>query len=282
MNESLFEEFRRHFWETRRGILPPADSAFERLFQDTIALEAGQNFLGLVVQNAGLDGYGRVLDMGCGFGTFVLACRMNGYRAFGIDISPYELDFARRRMADEGPDNVSQVYSAASAESLPFADGSFQVVTLWNILEHVPDYKEVLHEADRVLSPGGFIFLLAPNYLTIRQEAHYHVPWFSLMPRGLAKVYLKLIGRDPSFFMSSIFYVTNLGVLSHLKSMGYELIFSELRKLEDPNRCRSALKTKVLRAIKAFGGDFLIRMMVQAMYFNPFRSAISVCAKKAG
>ena len=72
---------------------------------------------------------------------------------------------------DVDPDKVAQAsqwlpnLQAAPAEQLPYADGSFDVILLNEVIEHVDDDQRTIREAFRVLAPGGHIIIYAPNRL---------------------------------------------------------------------------------------------------------------------
>ncbi len=167
---------------------------------------------------------GNVLDIGAGFGSFVLAARRLGLDAVGIEIAEFEVEYARRRLRREKPsDDPQSVYLLGDGLALPFETNTFDAVTLWNILEHVEDEKRLLSEARRVLKPGGIIYIICPNYASLRREAHYQVFWPPLLPRRIASCYLKFFGKNPKFFENSIFYRTNLGVLRTLSHLGMEV-----------------------------------------------------------
>jgi SAM-dependent methyltransferase len=100
------------------------------------------------VESAGL----RVLEVGVGMGADYeqwLKARAN---ATGVDLSAASLAQARRRceLAGLKPD-----LQLADAEHLPFADQTFDVVYSYGVLHHSPDTEKCLHEAWRVLKPGG-------------------------------------------------------------------------------------------------------------------------------
>lgn len=94
----------------------------------------------------------RVLDCGCGTGTNLEMLRGIG-PAVGIDLTWSGLAFARGR----GERRVAQ----ASAAALPFGDASFDLVTSFDVLQHIPDAAEpvALGEIVRVLRPGGHLVL---------------------------------------------------------------------------------------------------------------------------
>jgi len=167
---------------------------------------------------------GRVLDIGSGFGSFVLAARASGLDACGVEKAPFEVEFARRRLAPTRPqDDAETVYRQGDALALVAEAGTFDAITLWNVLEHIGDGDALLALAARLLKPGGAIFIICPNYAAIRSEAHYQVPWYPFVPRRLASTYLLRQGRDPGYFDTSIFYRTNWGVMRALHRAGFEL-----------------------------------------------------------
>jgi len=98
----------------------------------------------------------RVLDLGCGAGTDTLvAAQMVGPegRVAGIDMTPEMLEKARASAAELGVKNVEFV--EGEAESLPFADESFDVVISNGVIDLIPEKDAVFGELHRVLAPGG-------------------------------------------------------------------------------------------------------------------------------
>jgi len=98
----------------------------------------------------------RVLDLGSGAGTdSLIASQMVGSRGSvtGIDMTPAMLGKARAAAAEMGTTIVEFVES--EAESLPFADGTFDVVISNGVIDLIPDKDAVFAELHRVLVPGG-------------------------------------------------------------------------------------------------------------------------------
>lgn len=120
-----------------------------------------------------LDGIrGKVLDIGCGAGNMPKAIRH--YRpdleVWGTDLSQHAL-----KTALAGPDGARFV--AAGGERLPFPDGFFDAVTMFDVLEHIPDPVGALREIRRVLRPGGLFHLFLPLE---RQPFTIYAPLFRL------------------------------------------------------------------------------------------------------
>ena len=95
----------------------------------------------------------RILDVGCGTGSNLSAFSKLGH-AVGIDMSRDALAFCRNR----GLDHVS----LSEIERLPFPDGTFDVITAMDVLEHVDDDLAALGELRRVLKPGGVLLATVP------------------------------------------------------------------------------------------------------------------------
>jgi SAM-dependent methyltransferase len=148
-----------------------------------------------------------ILDLGSGIGNFVVACRKNGLRVFGVEpdrigneTSVTSLRIASKRL-DPSP------FAAAVGEQLPFADATFDLVVMDQVIEHVADQRKVLAEALRVLKPGGAMYVACPNYLRF-YEPHYKVWFLPLLPKFLGALYLRLRRRDP-VLLNQLTYTTN-------------------------------------------------------------------------
>lgn len=89
-------------------------------------------------------------------GTYALGAAARGGIVTGIDVSPEMLDAARARAETKG---LALTLRPGSAEDLPFADGSFDVVFLVAVLCMVSDAATVVREAARVLAPGGRVIV---------------------------------------------------------------------------------------------------------------------------
>jgi SAM-dependent methyltransferase len=122
-------------------------------------------------------GQGRLLDFGCGAGVFLERMRNRGWTVEGVEVSGAVAEDVRRRTG-------IQVH----AGSLPHAnlhDGQFDVVTMWQSLEHVHNPREVIAAARQLVAPQGQLLVAVPN-LACWSFQTFGEHWFALdVPRHL-------------------------------------------------------------------------------------------------
>ncbi len=117
---------------------------------------------------------GRLLDVGCAAGFFLVEARAH-YDVRGVELSEFSSRFAREQF---GLDVVTGTLDRAA-----FEDRAFDVVTLWDVIEHVPDPAAVLAEVARVLAPDGRVVLTTGDIESTyarAQGAQWHLmtpPW---------------------------------------------------------------------------------------------------------
>ncbi|SKC74922.1 class I SAM-dependent methyltransferase [Ohtaekwangia koreensis] len=98
-------------------------------------------------------GAGKILDYGCGTGTFLQSCRNYGWNVFGVEPS----DLARK----EAENSVQQtVYQSLNS----LQEDSFDIITLWHVLEHVPDLDNTIQQLRSKLANTGTMFIAVPNH----------------------------------------------------------------------------------------------------------------------
>jgi SAM-dependent methyltransferase len=107
-------------------------------------------------------GVRHVLDVGGGTGRTALPVARAGARVVVLDTSRGMLRVARRKAALAGLDGLVTVV-VGDAERMPFRCCSFDAVVCQGVLHHLPDVGRALAEVDRVLLPGGRLFLAEPD-----------------------------------------------------------------------------------------------------------------------
>lgn len=97
---------------------------------------------------------GRVLDIGCAMGFFLAACEEKGFETFGVELSEFCQEHWKAK--------TSHVHWG-TLETASFENGFFDLITLWDVIEHVPDPRLLLSICARLLKPGGGLVLMTPN-----------------------------------------------------------------------------------------------------------------------
>jgi SAM-dependent methyltransferase len=98
----------------------------------------------------------RILDAGCGMGQWVAFLRREGYHAEGLDYSPELIG----RLREAYPD---QTWHPGDIRSMPFANGVFDGIISWGVIEHDPKGPEAaLAEFRRIVRPGGMLLVTVP------------------------------------------------------------------------------------------------------------------------
>ncbi|MFP4056860.1 MAG: methyltransferase domain-containing protein [Candidatus Brocadiia bacterium] len=133
---------------------------------------------------------GVALDVGCGMGSAVFALARRARLAVGLDILLTDLLLARKRFAEAGLDNVAFV--CASATALPLREGAVDLANATDVIEHLPDPRAFLAEAQRALRPGGALFLNSPNRFTVlTREPHVRLWGVGWLPRRWMEPYVR-------------------------------------------------------------------------------------------
>jgi 2-polyprenyl-3-methyl-5-hydroxy-6-metoxy-1,4-benzoquinol methylase len=162
----------RYWWKgARPGILRRLESLYRR-----VALFDHVSFVTKAARNvAGKAGEVQLLDVGCGSGTLIGILKQRGFRVLGVDFS------AEAAALAESENGVEVL--VGSLEQAGFKDGSFDVVTLFHVLEHVTNPRDVLAEVHRILRPDGRLVLQVPN-IDSWQSRIFGAQWYGLdIPR---------------------------------------------------------------------------------------------------
>jgi 2-polyprenyl-3-methyl-5-hydroxy-6-metoxy-1,4-benzoquinol methylase len=149
----------------------------------------------------------RLIDVGTGMGYLMDEAKRLGFEPSGLDISAYAVD----RASERHPDRVV----VGTLESAGLPDAGFDVVTMTDLLEHVPDPSSLVREANRVLVLGGLLVIVTPDFGSLSR---------------------RLLGRRWfQFKWEHVAYWNRRGLAAFLARHGFEVIAVE------PNRKRFRL-----------------------------------------
>jgi SAM-dependent methyltransferase len=190
---------------------------------------------------------GRLLDVGCATGIFLDGMRRLGWHVAGVEPSSSAVAYARVRFDLD--------IFAGRLEDAHYPAASFDVVTLWDVLEHVHEPRVVLAEIARILRPGGLLVLSLPNpdSLEARLLGSHWLGWD--LPR-----HLNLF--RPMFLQR---HLANAGFRTkRIESFtaGYSVLLMSLEQLMISKGQRPALPMKVLRSMP-------MRLLARLYYSGP-------------
>lgn len=113
-------------------------------------------YMGLLNTHLNNKIQGKVLDLGCGLGGFLPSLKSLGFDVYGAEMDFDSVLYCIKR----GFPQCAQTDSSA----LPFADDSFDLVTMFDAIEHIEDDHQTMAEVARVLKPGGKVIISVPAY----------------------------------------------------------------------------------------------------------------------
>lgn len=117
-----------------------------------------------------------LLDIGSGTGHFLKVANDRGFQGVGIEPNENARAFAHR---------VNQVRSSPQEDLYNIEDNTFDVITMWHVLEHVYDLRKDLHVIHNILKPDGKLFIAVPNMESF-DARHYKRFWAAYdVPRHL-------------------------------------------------------------------------------------------------
>jgi 2-polyprenyl-3-methyl-5-hydroxy-6-metoxy-1,4-benzoquinol methylase len=134
------------------GYRQHADAVYDLEYENR--RHAAQTHLGLVMTYSGPPA--RLLDVGCGTGAFVSVAQNAGWEAIGLDASEWMIVRARARCP-------RATFQVGFLEEAQWSSEAFEVITLWDVLEHVPSPLAALRRLRMWLTPTGVLCLSVPN-----------------------------------------------------------------------------------------------------------------------
>ncbi len=135
-------------------------------------LRVAHHRLAMIEQATGIS-RGSLLDVGCGTGEVLLAARERGWRAQGVE---------PERTAAEMATGRGLPVRVAKLEQADLPQRSFDVVSAFHVLEHLPDSRAFLRTLSRWARPGGYVTIEVPNWRSV-QRRRLGASWPGLRPR---------------------------------------------------------------------------------------------------
>jgi len=155
----------------------------------------------------------RLLEIGCGTGVFLDKARKHGFDCEGLELSSYAAEFVRK---------MGIPVRTESIESAKDAPGSWDVIVMREVIEHLPHPLESLKTVHSWLKPGGVLFMATGNYDCPERKVKGS-DWFYFMPEG------------------HLYYYSNKTMTNYLKKVGFrkvnvtnqgDMLMEKLRSME--------------------------------------------------
>lgn len=149
------EEYYSH-QENKKGLIP-------KIYESVKAINLKHKYK---IAAAGKE-TGSLLDIGCGVGDFLHTAEQHGWKCTGVEPSEEAKTIARKRIKAE-------ILSSQDLEQFPNA--SFDVITMWHVLEHVDDIRWQIAQLQRLIKKDGRIIIAVPNYKSY-DAVYYKEKW---------------------------------------------------------------------------------------------------------
>jgi 2-polyprenyl-3-methyl-5-hydroxy-6-metoxy-1,4-benzoquinol methylase len=177
---------------------------------------------------------GRLLDVGCGAGTFLIEAQKAGFEGFGQEIAPYFVEYGREQ-------HNLQILEG-ELKNLNLARHSFDVITAFDVIEHHPDPKSLLAEICLLLKPGGIIFVSTHDIGNFFAR-HYGARWRYLNPLG------------------HLTYFTRQTLMTMLRQTGFEVL-----KVGGIHTIDTSMVAETLRKLTQVGQVLFLRALMIKLY----------------
>ena len=204
-------------------------------------LSATESQLGLIRQYKNGT---RLLDIGCGEGFFLFNASRAGYITKGIELSQDAAAYARREFGLD--------VEAKSFEELRFPENYFDVITLWQVLEHVPYPSMILEEVHRILKPGGVLAMSTPDIGGIPAKI-FGRRWWNIrrlhINQFTAKTLMSILKNIGFKNMSSVSYRESISLLMlFIPLLKYLKLYKPLKDLFHPSSILGKVMHKMMLA----------------------------------
>ncbi|PCH77758.1 MAG: methyltransferase [Flavobacteriaceae bacterium] len=121
-----------------------------------------------------------LLDIGCGTGEFLLSCQLDGWNVVGVEPN---LDAKTITISKIDANNL--VYDSLESCEKGEINKKFDVITMWHVLEHVPNLEETIKTLSNLLSENGVLLIAVPNFKSF-DAGYYKEYWAAFdVPRHL-------------------------------------------------------------------------------------------------
>ncbi len=120
----------------------------------------------------------KILDIGCGTGDFLVACDKKGMEVFGVEPNVNAKNITKQKIIKQGFTIPNSIFDLDT-------NTKYDVITMWHVLEHVPNLEKYILKLKSLLQPNGILIIAVPNYKSY--DAKYYKEFWAAydVPRHL-------------------------------------------------------------------------------------------------
>ena len=207
---------------------------------------------------------GRLIDIGCGMGYFMDLARKNGWEVKGVEISESAVSYASRRLKLD--------VIKGNLKDAQFKRDSFDVATMWNVLDQMYDPRDNLIEVHRILKKEGHLLIRVPNL--------YFYLVLSRFYNRLRRLFKNIV-MPPSAF--HLYPLDKNSMNTLLKSAGFSNVIIKTEKLSENNpyfiNRFGKRRERIIRMIFGLGAQIIYLLSLRKIVISP---SIFVIAQKQG
>jgi len=183
-----------------------------------------------------------LLDIGCGKGFSLFNASMAGYVVKGIELSQDAAAYARREFGLD--------IEARAFEERQFPENCFDIVTLWQVLEHLPYPLAILKETHRILKPGGLLIVSTPDIEGIPARI-FRRKWWNIRKLHInqftTKTLMDILQNAGFKNVSPLSYKESISLLMlFIPMLKYLKIYEPLKALFHPSSILGKIMNKIV------------------------------------
>jgi len=199
--------FASEFWERRqRSQFWDTDVHYEAYIDSAVLEQFFQRYSRYLPHLRDLAGE-KLLDIGCGLGTFLQFAKAHGFQVAGLESDPKAAEIARKKVDCE--------VVTATIETSSFQDASFDIIVMWDVIEHLVDPRAAIERVAKMLRPGGKLVIETPNERFFMRGVTRFVEKLSGYRLRVAKYF---------YYVEHKFYFNPANITRFLQGMGFDTV----------------------------------------------------------
>lgn len=163
------------------------DNIYQKDYYKSWGIDGGDNGRSRSMKIATFDRYigfikkykntGKLLDVGCAFGYLLEAAKDGGFDIYGVELSKFSSNIAQNKFGEK-------IFNK-QLEDVKFQDEYFDVITMSDLIEHIPKPQDFLKEVRRILRKDGIIVIITPDTDSFSRKILGYKNWFHYKPEHL-------------------------------------------------------------------------------------------------